>query len=160
MTTEMTDRLEPDSVLPDQVTLLLRLLTAESRTHALYKAILRSELRLPASMASAIEQAGQEDRGHLEDLKGLLPLDVAMAAAEASYALRDPEALEFDQVLAEIERLERLSVRAYTQICHKALDGDYRLFDVAFRNLQDNLVHAETLGQMRAGTMARSREMS
>ena len=41
-------------------------------------------------------------------------------------------------------------MQIYSRVCALTLEYDYRLFDLAFRNLQDNLQHLEFINELSA----------
>lgn len=136
------------------IELIRNLAEAERHTHELYQACLPLAPTLPHRLGDALRDALHEDQRHARALRqslmrldddGLLEVN-ASVVTHASVV----RACRMHGVFETLAYLEAVTVRAYSQVCMTTLNSDYRLFDVAYSNMQDNLEHLEIIGQITA----------
>ena len=136
--------------------LLSSLALVERQTQALYGDYLQRAKSLPGITRAALRRALSEDRLHCAELKICLRqrpsnlsrehrLDHGPAWAPARTPERAP-----GSILVCLGRGEQHAVQIYSRVCALTLEYDYRLFDLAFRNLQDNLQHLEFINELSA----------
>lgn len=136
--------------------LLTSLALVERQTQALYGAYLQRAKSLPGLTRSALRRALSEDRLHCAELKICLRQRPSNPSREQRLdhdpAWAPPRTRERapGSILVSLRRGEQYAVQIYSRVCALTLEYDYRLFDLAFRNLQDNLQHLEFINELSA----------
>ncbi|MEM1402702.1 MAG: hypothetical protein AAGG55_05175 [Pseudomonadota bacterium] len=131
------------------------LLIDEAHTHTLYQSCLKLAPRLEPHATECFVQAAGEDEKHAGALRLVLDKLGRDVPAPTGNALARAVGDSFSASLMLLCRLERESVRRYAWLCRHSMEHDYSLFDLAYRNMQDNLLHlrfvTDTLGELTPG---------
>ncbi|MEM9530435.1 MAG: ferritin-like domain-containing protein [Pseudomonadota bacterium] len=131
---------------------------AELVTHQAYRKLRRQALPDLSGLQTLIERADLEDSRHYEQI--LADLERLNKHTDADPApvtpIFEPMYIpdSVPEILDRLRQVELSLIRAYKQICTLSLDLDYRVFDLAFRNLQDNSIHLSTIDRMLAAVGA------
>ncbi len=146
--------------------LLLVAAKNELLTSAIYSQLRESAEtdRIPGLLGLS-QVASSEDRDHyhsiLECIERLKAGQGSCGSDATPLAPRQPASRTLEGLLRMLREMEASSVKAYTEICQITLGCDYRIFDLSYRNLNNNMEHQSkvddilTTGLLHSLTLAR-----
>lgn len=135
----------------ESVTMLLRKVASnEIRTHYFYSILLRKHGALIESnptFTHLLEEASKEDVSHYHAINECIfqkhgTLDFANPKDTIfGYSRQIKNSLV--KLLKNLCLIEASSVQAYAELCALTLEYDYRIFDLSYRNMHENILHLE-----------------
>lgn len=131
------------------LTLLHSVASNELLTHKLYAEFLNNAAGISPDISDLCQSALDEDQDHLhainqciERLNGRLPNTQALAAMPARQKLTT------NYLLAQLQKNEAFSVKAYNEICAISMEYDYQVFDLSYRNMNENMAHLDFVSNL------------
>lgn len=132
------------------VALMKQVAALEIRSTDLYQKLARyihedQEAHREAAQACTWLAATQEDAQHFNDVEQWLqnlPQPVAVNKT-AILNHKNHRPASFDSLIKQLQFIEQGAIRSYAQICQLTLEQDYKAFDLAYRNMQENIVHLD-----------------
>lgn len=130
------------------VALMKQAAALEIRSTDLYQKLARHlsedrEAHQETTKACTWLAATEEDAQHFSDVEQWLqnlPQPVAVnKAAILNHKHHRPA--NFGSLIEQLQFIEQGAIRSYSQICQLTLEQDYKAFDLAYRNMQENIVH-------------------
>ncbi|MEM9301532.1 MAG: ferritin-like domain-containing protein [Pseudomonadota bacterium] len=118
--------------------------TAELATHSAYLRLSQlDDSEAPAGLAALSRTAQEEDMDHYRLMRaGLIRLRGVPVHPSHRFEL-EPwiQHRSLDELLRFVHSAEAALIRWYREICALTIELDYQIFDLAFRNLQENAHH-------------------
>lgn len=149
---------------------LLSLLLAAARneliTSAIYSQLVKSAdiERIPGLLGLS-QMACSEDRDHYHGIVECIDRFKAGQDSHSTHATVlgswQLGSQKLENLLRVLRQMEASSVKAYREICQITLGCDYRIFDLSYRNLNNNMEHQSkvddilTKGLLHSLTLAR-----
>lgn len=137
-------------------TLLSRAAINELLTHRIYSLLIRQpEINSTTDFNLLIHTAHTEDLSHYHDIltcmsnMGITDLPTRI---EGKFAHALKETCDTALLLKLSQRAEAALIGDYTEICRRTLDSDFRLFDLSYRNLNNNLLHRKWMSDALASS--------
>lgn len=144
--------------------LLVHMIRHEQSTRFLYAALLCHPEIAQSPQRDYFKQALEEDAAHVDELTDQLDPKVrqqlmsnsehiqytALPATSATDLCQPLAASGNEDILQQLYQSELAAVGACRRLCTLTLEQDYRLFDLAYRHLQENLLHLETAADLLA----------
>lgn len=134
--------------------LLASLAMQEKLSSKLYQAIIASQDKLQPAITEWCTRAQDEDNVHLQEInkhmqrlniQAVLPTVACPSSGNACAADHCP----VPALINKLTFLETESIRAYSRLCDLCMEYDYRLFDLSYRHLQENLQHLQYAEHLR-----------
>lgn len=91
--------------------------------------------------------AFEEDQAHASAVRNWLETNT-QSMPEQNWVTLDFENSSLEKQLSELASIERSSIQTYTQICKQSIEKDYKLFDIAYRNMQENIIHLNQISSV------------
>lgn len=126
----------------------------EVRTQHLYARILMFQDSPGSALRNLIphfEEASAEDKDHYHAIRECMfrlrgkGFGKRITAQRALPLTAGQQRLH--ELLALLHQTEASSIRAYSELCSITLEQDYRVFDLSYRNMHDNMLHHELVGE-------------
>ena len=122
----------------------------EMLTHRLYVDFLDNSKHLSTDISELCETALTEDQSHLKTLMQSIERlsgnhcnnDLKLVHLPADY---QPTT---DCLLSKLCVTEAVSVQMYNEICNIAIEYDYQVFDLSYRNMNENLAHLDFVSHL------------
>ena len=104
------------------------------------------------SFVKLCQMASNEDRGHFDDILECIgrlngKLIKTQPCLGVSRKLK-PRQSSIKKILKLLYKTEATSVKTYREVCNIALEHDYRIFDLCYRNMQENIQHQDIVSDM------------
>lgn len=132
--------------------LLCAAANSESLTQALYGQFLESPICDSQCNTQLLRLASSEDKLHFEAIDECIHrLDKSgkqLANAKPMSNSNWQSPLAEQHLLTTLGSIEARSVQLYTQICALSMEFDYKIFDISYRNMHNNMLHMNTLQAM------------
>ncbi|MCH2157426.1 MAG: hypothetical protein MK096_01425 [Oleiphilaceae bacterium] len=136
---------------PRLLTLLNLIANNEIRTHLLYSELIKRHachVGRDQHLLSCFHTALTEDKDHYQCIEHCIELIQGPEAPTKTRNKHYPSTQlksSFSKLLKSLYLSEASSVQAYSEICTMTLEKDYRLFDLAYRNMHENIVHLDAV---------------
>ncbi|WP_461538585.1 ferritin-like domain-containing protein [Spongorhabdus nitratireducens] len=128
------------------ISLLSAVADNELRTHRLYSQFLNSSADISATsgLTGLFKTALNEDRDHYHAIVECIKKLNGHSALE-KQAMSKPASghVNINKLLKTVRMTEAFSVKAYAEICAMTLEYDYSIFDLSYRNMNENMLHLD-----------------
>ncbi len=134
--------------------LLMSVAGNELRTHRLYKEFLGNSenIALTPELYEHFQKALDEDRDHYKAIEGCIKrLNGGKTINSRQQSKKHevtPRLISLDGLLENLRITEAFSVQAYAEICNISMEYDYSIFDLSYRNMNENLLHRDLVADI------------
>ena len=132
------------------ISLLKTVADNERQTHKLYTDFLQSSHSISDDITDLCHTALHEDKSHFDEILACLKrLEATSHSQQAQKLFFTPEyPLTTENLLQHLRDIEAFSVKAYNEICNISMEYDYQVFDLSYRNMNENLAHLDFVSNL------------
>lgn len=145
-----TQPASPDKRSQKIINLLQTVADNERQTHRLYADFLQSSHGISDDITDLCHTALHEDKSHFDEILACLKrLEAVSHSQQIKKFFFTPEyPLTTENLLQHLRDIEAFSVKAYNEICNISMEYDYQVFDLSYRNMNENLAHLDFVSNL------------